>query len=111
MLDIQIFHTDRPIYDNGKKVGLEPHLSLGTYTTLTSEENNILNQMAKEPDSITLATFYQILHSVGKRFYIANLMIELSKATHPKAKEHLRALLHQLSPYEQQKLTQVQMIK
>ncbi len=108
MLDIQIFHVDRPIYDNGKKIGVDPHLSIGDYTALTEDEIATLDQRAPTPSSEVLSAFDQSIYSLGKRFYAANLLIELSSTTHPKARSYLMSQLRRLFPDEAKSLTQIQ---
>ncbi len=108
MLDIEIFSIDKPIYENGKKIGRIPHLSIGSYTALTEREQTLLEQKASTPSQEMLSTFNQSIHSIGKRFYAANLLIELAGTRHSKAQNYLLTLLHQLFPNETKTLMQIQ---
>jgi len=107
MLDIQIFHISKPIYDGKDRVGEEPHLLIGTYTALTKEEMLALDKAATTPSPQATSVFGTILCSLGKRFYAAQLTIALEQASHPTAKKHLTAQLRKLFPNELKKLSQL----
>ena len=90
MLDIAIFYTDIPVYDNDKKrVGAIPRISLGDYTPLTDTEQQTLKSANANLSKESLSLFGTLLHQIGKRFFAAQLLLAYKEATNPRAKREI----------------------
>lgn len=108
MLDISIFHVDTPIYEGSKKVGAIPCLSLGDYTHLTEEDQRQLDSTTSNLSQESLSIFEKMVRHVGKRFFVASLLLARQETNNSTAKKELNDKIQLLCPGQNPSLTNIQ---
>ena len=98
MLDIEIYSVDKPIYDQGKKIGAIPHLSLGSYTKLTKSDQEIINNFYEELSPAHRSIFSMMIHTLGQTFFATSLARAIDKNHNPVARQKMLNLLREVYP-------------
>ena len=98
MLDIEIFSVDEPIYLKGKKIGTMPHISLGTYTRPTQDDQKVINSFYDELSPAHRAIFSMMIHTLGQIFYADSLARAIDDSHHPLARQKMLNLLKNVYP-------------
>ena len=98
MLDIEIFSVDKPIYQNGKKIGEIPHLVLGQYAPLESSDKQAINLAYTELSASHHTNFEKAIHKLGQLFFASTLIYQIQHTLHPLARQQMFNLLKQVHP-------------
>ncbi|MBQ4471624.1 MAG: hypothetical protein II942_00035 [Alphaproteobacteria bacterium] len=98
MLDIEIFSVEEPIYLKGKKIGKVPHISLGSYTKPTPDDQKVINSFYDELSPAHRSIFSMMIHTLGQTFFADSLARAIDDNHHPLARQKMLNLLRRVYP-------------
>ena len=93
MLDIEIFSVETPIYASGKKIGAIPHLSLGSYTQPTQNDQKIIDRFDKELTPEKKDAFASKITRLGQTYFASSLAQAIEESHHPIVRQKMLNIL------------------